>query len=231
MTQGLISFITLISTVFTNPSQIIKPVADNFLVGQVLGQKKEAEEENILASHSMDLSTRYEQSEFVNEVFADNILLALHYLAGREKSKDVDWSKIRKPFEISFILNPGEVFAFHNQVLPEYKDKVAVSTNSRFYADEGYKNSGYIYGDGVCHLASLMNWVATDAGLKVTAKVNHDFRKIPGIPGEYGTSIRYADSGSNTQNQNLYIENNQDFPVEFRFKVEGDRLDIRILGY
>jgi len=106
---------------------------------------------------------------------------------------------------------------------------VIKTTESKFIASEGYRSSGFIVGDGVCHLASLINWVATEAGLEVTAKVNHDFRPIPGIPRQYGTSIRYSQSGHNSQNQNLYIKNNFSFSVEFKFTVRKEKVELTIV--
>jgi hypothetical protein len=220
MTQGLIGLLVFLSSAFATPSAILSPVPENCI--QVENQ------EQILAKKELNLNNRYIESGFVNQVFKDNILLSLHYLNGREKSRNVNWSEIREPSEASFILNPGQVFAFHDQALPEFKDGVVKTMNSRFYADEGYKNSGYIYGDGVCHLASLINWTAYEAGLEVVAKTSHDFRLIPDVPREYGTSIRYADFGANTQNQNLYIKNTCDFPVRFIFKTNNEKVDLRI---
>jgi len=68
----------------------------------------------------------------------------------------------------TFSLNPGEVFAFHANVLPEFENPV-ITMNSKFYIEEGYKAIGGLGGNGVCHLASLINWVGSEAGLEVTA--------------------------------------------------------------
>jgi vancomycin resistance protein YoaR len=73
-----------------------------------------------------------------------------------------------------------------------------------------------------------MNWAASHAGLEVTAKVDHNFMTIFGVPKEYGTSIRYAKLADNSQNQNLYIRNNFDRPVEFKFKVNNDAVELEI---
>lgn len=202
MTQGLVSFIAFVTTAFFPYPTLISPV-----VGDLVAEQKQ---EKVLVSHSLDLINRHE-NEFVNQVFKDNILLALDYLGP------------------SFVLQPGEVFAFHENILPEYKDKVVKTMGSHFMASEGYRSSGYIVGDGVCHLASLINWVASEVGLEVIAKVNHNFKPIPGIPKKFGTSIRYSPSGYNSQNQNLYIKNNFDFPLIFRFKIEKERVKLEIL--
>lgn len=171
-----------------------------------------------VAEKSLDLTTRY-PDPYVNEVFRDNILLTLHYLAG-------DVGK-REPFEVSFTLAPGEVFAFHEDVLPEFEGKVAKTTGAHFNWQQGFKSDGWLVGDGVCHLATLMNWVASEAGLRVVSPVNHDFLPVPGVPREYGTSIFWIpDGGWRSHNQNLYIENTLDYPVKFTFKVTSVEVEL-----
>jgi len=189
-------------------------------------------EERVLAKKDMYLTDRL-PNEGGSQIFADNIVLSLHYLKGDVDSlkttpaivneTSLDWQKVRAPFEVSFKLDKGEVFAFHNQTLPEYEGKIKVSTNSKFYMQEGYKSLAGLGGNGVCHVASLINWVAKDAGLNVVAKVNHDFWPVPNIPREYGTSIF-----STMAEQNLYIENTKDNPVEFDFKIKSDRITLSI---
>jgi hypothetical protein len=178
-----------------------------------------------VAEKSLDLTVRY-PDPWVNEVFRDNILLTLHYLAGDIEEKP-DWEKVRQPFEVSFTLNPGEVFAFHEDVLLEFEGKVVKTTGAHFNWQDGFKSDGWLIGDGVCHLASLMNWVASEAGLRVVAHVNHDFLPVPGVPKEYGTSIFWSPSGGwRSQRQNLYIENTLDFPVKFSFKATADKVNL-----
>jgi hypothetical protein len=157
---------------------------------------------------------------------ADNILLTLHYLKG-DVGRKVDWNRIREPFTAFFSLEPGQVFAFHQDVLPEFEGKVAKTTEATFHSDQGFKSDGYLFGDGVCHLASLINWVASRSGLKVVAAVNHNFRPIPGIPQEFGTAIYYLESSvSSNKLQNLYIENVLDFPVLFVFKIDQQQIKL-----
>lgn len=176
-----------------------------------------------VAEKSLDLTTRY-PDPWVNGVFRDNILLTLHFLAGDVKEKP-DWEKIRQPFEVSFTLAPGEIFAFHENVLPEFEDRVVKTTGAHFNWQDGFKSDGWLTGDGVCHLASLMNWVASEAGLRVVAHVNHDFLPVPGVPREYGTSIFWLPSGGwRSQNQNLYIENTFDYPIKFTFEITPDKV-------
>lgn len=191
----------------------------------------------IVSERKLDLTDRW-PDEYGNQVFADNILLALHYLKQeryqreekyQKNQKEIDWEEIRKPFEVSFELKPGQMFAFHPNVAPEYADAVVQTMNSRFYTDEGYKSFGGLGGNGVCHLASLINWVASEAGLEVIALVDHNFFPIPGVPKTYGTSIRFAPTGGNSQNQNLYIRNNFDVPVRFVFAVNSNSVDLKIL--
>jgi hypothetical protein len=183
----------------------------------------------VLASRSFSLNQRYGNS-FVNEVFKDNILLAVRYTQGNVKTKsDISWEEVTKPFSYSFTLNPGEGFAFHDQILPEYKNTIVKTTNSHFNATDGYKFSGALYGDGVCHLASLIHWAALDAGLKSVSLASHDFAKINEVPREYGVSIKYMPGEfANSSRQNLYIVNTQDKPVTFTFDYNGTDLKIGV---
>src|SRR3989338_1540439 len=114
-------------------------------------------------------------------------------------------------------------------VSDEYKDKVVKTTKAHFNSQEGFKTDGYLFGDGVCHLASLLYWVAKDAGLDAKAPTNHDFMAIPEIDKQYGVSI-YSNpqsKGSNSQ-QNLYITNNKGKPVTFKFDYGQDKLKVSI---
>lgn len=189
-----------------------------------------------LALHEISLENR-QADRYVNEVFKDNILLNLAYLDGRvKKSSDVNWDEVRKPQSFEFTLNPNKTFAFHGDVLPEFEGKglsagrqVAKTTNAHFNFEDGFRTDGLLFGDGVCHLASLINWVAKDAGLEVQAPVNHDFREIPGIPKEFGTSIYYYPGQKSTNaQQNLYITNNLKNPVVFKFHYDGEKLKVEV---
>lgn len=188
--------------------------------------------EEVLAKQELNLTNRIPNYPYGNQIFADNILLSLHYLKGDvwdDKEKDIDWEKIRQPFEVSFTLNPGEAFAFHNNLLPRYKDSVVLTGNSRFFVEDGYKSLNGLGGNGVCHLASLINWAAKEAGLESISFVNHDFSPVPGVPREYGASIFYTqDSGANSQMQNLYVKNNFEEPVEFEFKVDEKKVILTV---
>ena len=180
-----------------------------------------------LASREFSLEKRYDNS-FVNEVFKDNILLTIKYLSGEEiDPRKVDFEKIRKPFEYKFVLKSGETFAFHDDVLPELEGKITKTTNAHFNARDGFKSDGSLMGDGVCHLASLLYWVARDAGLETKTRVNHNFANIPEVPKEYGVSI-YATPGKqySDQLQNLYITNNKNREIAFEFNYDGQNLKI-----
>lgn len=180
-----------------------------------------------LAVREFSLEERYADS-FVNTVFKDNILLTIKYLTGEKiDSKNINFEEIRKPFEYKLVLKPGETFAFHDDVLPEYDGKVARTTNAHFNAQEGFRFSGLLFGDGVCHFASLLYWAAKDAGLEAVAQVRHNFANIPEIPGEYGVSI-FAFPGEqySDQMQNLYITNNKDHEIAFEFIYDGENLKI-----
>lgn len=180
-----------------------------------------------LATHEFSLNNRYEDS-FVNSVFKDNILLAIDYAKGEKfEASKIDWKEIEKPTEYKLVLKPKETFAFHDDVLPEYKNKVNKTTNAHFNFQEGFKTDGYLAGDGVCHLASLLYWVAKDAGLDALAPTRHDFRAIPDIPKEYGVSIySYLGNSYSNQEQNLYITNNKDKDITFTFAYDGEKLKI-----
>lgn len=200
MKEVVIGLVTLISTALLPVSKAAPPLLSP------IPEKQEV----VLAEHQMDLNTRNE-NPYTNEIFAYNILLALDYLPD------------------SFALQSGEVFAFHPNVLSEFADSSLKTGWTKYTAAEGYKTIGGLPGNGVCHLATLMNWTAQDAGLEVVSKVNHNFFPVPGAPKEYGTSIRYMPDGSgNSQNQNLYIKNTFDFPVRFEFVVDEQMINLKI---
>ena len=182
----------------------------------------------VLGTQSFSLEKRYADT-FVNGVFKDNILLTLAYMRGLNKTSTPNWSDIEKPFTYSITLQPGEVFAFHQDVLPEFAGKVVKTTNAHFGADEGFKSDGYLVADGVCHLASLINEAATKAGLTVVAPTNHDFAVIPEIPRHYGTAIYYmpGEKGANAM-QNLYVENNKDKPITIVFDYHNNELTVNV---
>lgn len=182
-----------------------------------------------LASKSISLEKRYANT-YVNDVFKDNILLNMAYLDGRVvKKEDINWENIAKPINYQLVLLPGKTFAFHEDVLPKYKDTVVRTTNADFNFDDGFKSDGYLVGDGVCHLASLMYLVAKNAGLDAYAPTSHDFANIPEISREYGVSI-YKTPGNVSGNamQNLYITNNKGNPVVFEFEYKDGELKFSI---
>lgn len=177
-----------------------------------------------IATHSMSMEDRY-SNKFVNDVFKDNILLALNYMDGAVKSiKDVSWDNVEKQFHYEFTLNPGEEFVFDDAVLPEYKGNIVKSTNAHFTSNEGFKSDGFLVGDGVCHLASIIYWTAKDAHLDAYAPSNHNFANIPEVPREYGVAI-YSPSPMG----NLYITNNKSNSVKFVFDYNGSNLSVSVL--
>lgn len=182
-----------------------------------------------LSYREFSLNNRYSNS-FVNDVFKDNILLAVDYATGdKVNPAEIDWNEVEKPFTEKITLKPGETFAFHDDVLPQYQGKISKTTNAHFNGAEGFKSDGYLMGDGVCHLASLLYWAAKDAGLDTLAPVRHDFAAIPDVPSEFGTSI-YSTGGKDYtgQMQNLYITNNKKNEVNIVFKYDGNKLGIKI---
>jgi hypothetical protein len=188
-----------------------------------------SDKETVLSEHVMPLTDRYPQ-KFVSDVFADNILLTLSYMSQEvvDPTK-VNWDSVRKPQVHKIVLKPGEVFAFHDAELPEFASKTVLTTHAHFSGEEGFRSSGYLYGDGVCHLASLFNWAARDAGLKVVAPVNHDFARIADIPREYGTAIYYdPNAKAASEEQNLYIQNTKDKTVTFVITSQKDKVDVAV---
>lgn len=191
--------------------------------------QQKADDGQLLTQKLMPLNDRYPVAS-VSDVFKDNILLTIAYMSGKVKSaSDVNWDELHKPMSYTFELKPGQVFAFHDNVLPEFAGKELITTKAHFGADEGFKSDGLYFGDGVCHLASLMNWAARDAGLKVTAPTNHNFAKIADIAPEYGTAIYFSpgDTGVNEQ-QNLYVENTFDKPVKFVITSANNTVSVKI---
>lgn len=191
----------------------------------------------ILSTKALSFRNRH-PDKTVNDIFTDNIILNLHYLkkdADNFKNpsisageKMINWKKLKKPFHFTLTLNPNQTFAFHNDVLPQFKQEKIISGWTNFSYNDGFKQVDGLYGNGVCHLASVLNWAAHSAGLKVTAKVNHDFFPVKGVPKKYGTSILYM-GGYSSQLQNLYIKNNFNFPVTFVFDVNQNRLVVSII--
>ncbi|MBI2085963.1 VanW family protein [Candidatus Daviesbacteria bacterium] len=193
---------------------LVNPFPDNYL----------------LARKEMSLDNRY-SNQFVNNVFKDNILLNLAYMTGRvTKASDIKWDEIVKPFQYEFKLDPNKTFAFHEDVKDKYKASLVKTTNAHFNSAEGFKTDGYLFGDGICHLASLINWAAKEAGLEVEAPTNHDFAIIPDISKEYGVSIYSSpfSKGSNAL-QNLYITNNKGKPITFKFEYYNNNLKVSIV--
>lgn len=181
--------------------------------------------EQVLSSHEISLEKRY------YPVQKENILLNLAYMDGRVKSAgSINWDEIQKPFQSEFKLDPGKTFAFHDDILSDYKDSLTKTTQAHFNSQEGFKSAGYLVGDGVCHLASLIYWVALEAGLDAKAPTNHNFMAIPEISREYGVSIynNPFHKGANTQ-QNLYVTNNKTKPVAFKFEYDGVNLKASVL--
>ncbi len=210
----------------TIPTLILAVVMSVLPVTQT--QVMPVSEPKVLAVHEFSLENRY-PTPYVNDVFKDNILLTISYAVGKQiDPKDINWDNIGKPFKYTLSLKPGETFAFHEDVLPNYTGKVAKTTNAHFNASDGFKSDGYLMGDGVCHLASILYWVAKDAGLDTLAPTRHDFAPVPQVPQEFGVSIYNngtKGTGSN-QSQNLYITNNKDKTIAFVFDYNGDTLTV-----
>ncbi|HEV2339664.1 MAG TPA: hypothetical protein VGT05_02725 [Patescibacteria group bacterium] len=184
---------------------------------------------NVLSSRTYSLADRYNNS-YVNNVFADNILLTLAYMRGTVKEgQTVNWNMVKSDFTYTMVLKSGTSFAFHDSVLPQYKNNVSQTTNAHFDASEGFESDGWLVGDGVCHLASFINVVARTADLFVVSPTPHNFARIPDVPEKYGVAIYYmpGETGSSSM-QNLYITNTFNKPVAFIFTHNGTNLTIRV---
>lgn len=196
--------------------------------GNLIPLRQAHGEVSVLSKRTMSLYDRY-GNRSVNDVFRDNILLTLGYMSGQvDQAANINWPKLKKPFSFDYVLSPGQVFAFHDDVLDSFKNNKVTSTHAHFDEQEGFLSDGYLYGDGVCHLASLINWAAIDAGLYVLAPSRHDFAVIPGIPEKYGVSIYVSPDKGTSEQQNLYIKNTFDKPVLFAFNYNKDILSLTI---
>lgn len=190
-------------------SLLLTPVTGGVPVAGQTGQL--AQKYELMAAESIDLDNRY-PVESVSKGFKENILIAVNYL-------NLDGRG-------GFVLQPNEVFAFQEKgILPQFASDKIVTQDSDFTTRTGYKMVAGLGGNGVCHLASLMNWTSSEAGLEVVSPTFHDFAKIPGIDRIYGTSISTRNS---PERQNLYIRNTFDFPVRFQFITEGNLLVLLI---
>ncbi len=180
-----------------------------------------------LASHEFSMGYRYEDPR-VSEVFADNILLTLAYMRQTvHKGEPVNWSAVREPFHWDLDITPGSVVTYHANVLPKYEGTATPLTTVYFNGAEGFRSDGYLVGDGTCQLASLLSWVARDAGLTVEAPTDHDFAAIPEVPKEQGVSIySHPTNKARSATQNLYIQNDFREVVRFAFHYDGATLRI-----
>ena len=181
--------------------------------------------EIILSSKSISLNDRHPK-KVVNEVIRKNILLCLAYMNRNvDNSSEIDWAVVDSPSQYEFTLQPGEIFAFQDKVLPQYAP-TAVTTRSNYSSEQGFLWDGKRYGGGVCDLASLMCWAAKTAGLNQTYVPTNHTGLIPGIPDEYIVSIFY---GWEEDTHNLYIPNNMDKPVCFEFNYDGNDLSVNVI--
>ncbi len=216
-------------------SHIIRLIllAELLLLGSLFfapSNRVSAENPQTLATHEISLSNRW-SNQWVNDVFKDNILLTLKYLNNEiNRGQAINWQQVNQPATYSFPLNPGETFAFHDDILPEYRGKIVKTTNSHFSFSEGFRSDGYLFGDGVCHLASLLYWTARDAKLFAVAPTSHNFALIQEIPKEYGVSIynSFSDKGVNAR-QNLYITNSSNRTIVFMITYNGKTLTSRVI--
>ncbi|OGE31839.1 hypothetical protein A2631_01790 [Candidatus Daviesbacteria bacterium RIFCSPHIGHO2_01_FULL_44_29] len=213
---------------------MLDSIASTILFGFLqLGKPSFEVRPTVLSSHQMSLDNRY-PVESVNEVFKDNILLTLNYMNNSVPTKSesadkglIDWEKVKTSGQYELTLAPNETFAFHDNLLPQFVGKVSKTTNAHFNGSEKFKSDGYLMGDGVCHLASILKWAAADAGLDVLAPTRHDFANIPEVPRDQGVSIySMPGQGGNSALQNLYITNNKDKTIRFIFDYKDSVLTV-----
>lgn len=193
----------------------------------------------ILATTAMSLENRAVPGSFMAEVMRDNILLTVAYMRGivppvseaGRSGTPIDWDTVRKPFTYQFELKPGETYTFQKDSLPEYRSSVVKTITVNFAGQDGFKSDGYLMGDGVCHLASLLYKAALLAGIEAKAPTNHNFMPIPEIEREYGVAI-YSMPGAPEANaqQNLYIRNNEANPIIFEISYDGEDLQVKIVS-
>lgn len=185
----------------------------------------------LLSSHSFSLAER-DKNSYVNRVFSENILINLGYLSGAFVREEANHPTVTfQPFWFDIVLGPQEVFAYHDSILDKYKNARIRTTQTHFDFGDGYISDGFLYGDGVCHLASLIYWSAVDAGLEAYAPTNHDFRAIPGVPRQYGVAI-YANPQKDavSKMENLYIKNNKNRAITLKFAYENDSVSVSVLN-
>lgn len=183
----------------------------------------------LLSDKQYSLADRYSNS-YVNTIFDQNILLTLAYMRGVVKNGEpVNWEHVKADFTYTMVLQPGKTFAFHDDVLPQYRNSLVATTNAHFDSTQGFVSDGWLVGDGVCHLASFMHVAAKAAGLSVLAPTPHNFAAIPDVSREDGVAIYYTPNDpAASALQNLYITNNFDMPVAFVFTYQNNALDIRV---
>lgn len=184
---------------------------------------------NILAEKTMSLNNRY-QVPSVNEVFKQNILITMIYMQQKGSRHTIEAQSLDQPIHYALTLHKGDVFAFHDEILPAYSGKVVATTQAHFNWEEGFKSDGYLTGDGVCHLASLIDYAAQSAGLSVVAPTSHDFAAIPDVPKQYGVSI-YTLPGepATSARQNLYITNTLPHDVTMVFDYHDSLLKVSVV--
>ncbi len=209
-------------------TNLIATILTTFVLGGNIALPQN-ESKIVLSERQFSLENRYAVKS-VNEVMKKNILLNMAYLQGTVSSKsDINWDKVTSTFHFEKTLNPGSTFAYHDIVRKEYLDKLAFTTNAQFNSSDGFLSDGYLYGDGVCHLASLINWAALDAGLTTVVPKDHrSVAHIPDVPDDYGVSIYMNKSAGAGANNNLYITNTKDKPVTFHFEYDGTDLKVYI---
>lgn len=202
------------------------------LIGNALIFKDISPKGQTMAKTSMNLENRAMPGSLMAEVMRDNILLTTAYMRGIVPDRsNIDWDEVRKPFDYTFTLKPGEVFTFQKDAFSEYEAGVVKTVDVNFGAQDGYKHDGYLMGDGVCHLASLLYKAAKNAGMHTYAPTNHDFMAIPEVEREYGVSI-YSIPGEKAANsqQNLYIKNDKNGPIEFKIIYDGNVISIKVIS-
>lgn len=186
-------------------------VAGAFLEKPDGAQAQSLPERQLLTTRMMSLGNRHLSSE-INAIWAKNILLAV----SRISPLDAGRLKEDPTFLGSIQMVPDAEFSFVKEAGPTLTEK------------DGFLSDGILPGNGVCHLASLINWALEDAsisGIEINNVVPHS-APIPGIPNNRAVSILSADP-----KQDLVIKNKGKVTLELVFRYVGANIDSPLRNY
>jgi len=97
--------------------------------------------------------------------FKDNILLAVNYATNSKiNPTNIDWEKIDSQYKGTLTLNRVKHLLSMTMSCRNSPEKWLSLLMLILIRRKDLKSDGYLVGDGVCHLASILYWVAKDAG-------------------------------------------------------------------